>query len=50
MPKLLRVPTEEEQDDYEQNVLIPNVYNDIIKQLKKDSEISKRLDKENEEL
>jgi hypothetical protein len=34
MPKLLKIPTDEEQDDWEQNVLMPSVYANVVEGMK----------------
>ncbi len=50
MPKLLRVPTEEEQDEYEQNILIPEMFDRVSRQIDKFAEKNKRDAKEIAEL
>ncbi len=46
--KKLRQMTEEEEQEYDEKVLIPKMYSDIVTQLKKDNIRSKELTKETE--
>jgi hypothetical protein len=41
------IPTEEQQDEWEQNVLVPKMFNGIIDQVKYYIDEGKRLDAEN---
>jgi len=57
MPRYVKIPTEEEQDDWEQNKLIPSMLNGIAEDLrlstiknKKNLEISKKLKAKREEM
>jgi len=45
MPKLLKIPTDEEQQDWEENDLYPNMFSGIIDEIRRDTIEGKKMDK-----